>query len=243
VPPVELFERKSLKFAAALQEYFLENWKLEIEAQFQEWLNRLDEEKAADAELPETRSPDLYSFFEALCVLRSDVRKSTRRSHDTFLRFGETLAGFEETLKSLAERLSEERQQRGRLEQTEQREFLTPFAEMLERLNRLGNRLEHPPDVGLLSARRKWAEAWSSLRQGFVLLREHFEQLLREESVLPMETVGQPFDPTKMKAVAVEESDTLPHNTVIEELAAGYFHKGEVLKFAEVKITIRKGDP
>jgi len=60
---------------------------------------------------------------------------------------------------------------------------------------------------------------------------------------LPMETVGQPFDPTKMKAVAVEESDTLPHNTVIEELAAGYFHKGEVLKFAEVKITSRKGDP
>ena len=32
-------------------------------------------------------------------------------------------------------------------------------------------------------------------------------------------------------------------NTVIEELAAGYFHKGEVLKFAEVKIAIRKGDP
>jgi len=243
VPPVELFERKSLTFAAAWQEYFLENWKLEIEARFQEWLNRLDGDKAADAELPEARSPDLYSFFEALCVLRSDVRKSTRRSHDTFLRFGEALAGFEETLKSLAERLSEERQQRVRLEQTGQREFLAPFAEMLERLNRLENRLAHPPDVGLLSARRKWADAWSSLRQGFVLLREHFEQLLREKDILPMETVGHPFDPTKMKAVAVEESDSLPHNTVVEELAAGYFHKGEVLKFAEVKIAIRKGDP
>jgi molecular chaperone GrpE len=243
VPPVELFEWKSLTFAAAWQEYFLENWKLEIEARFQEWLNRLDGDEAADAELPEARSPDLYSFFEALCVLRSDVRKSTRRSHDTFLRFGEALAGFEETLKSLAERLSEERQQRVRLEQTGQREFLAPFAEMLERLNRLENRLAHPPDVGLLSARRKWADAWSSLRQGFVLLREHFEQLLREKDILPMETVGHLFDPTKMKAVAVEESDSLPHNTVIEELAAGYFHRGEVLKFAEVKIAIRKGDP
>jgi molecular chaperone GrpE len=113
---------------------------------------------------------------------------------------------------------------------------------MLERLNRLENRLERPPEVSLLSARRKWAEAWSSLRQGFVLLREHFELLLREEGIMPMQTVGQPFDPTKMKAVAVEESDTLPHNTVLEELAAGYFHKGEVLKFADVKIAIRKGD-
>jgi molecular chaperone GrpE len=221
----------------------LENWKLDIEAQFREWLNRLDGDEAAAAEPAEARSPDLYSFFEALSVLRSDVRKSTRRSHDTFLRFGEALAGFEETLKSLAERLSEERQQRGWREQAGQREFLAPFAEMLERLNRLENRLAHPPEVGLLSARRKWADAWSSLRQGFVLLREHFELLLREDGILPMETVGQPFDPTKMKAVAVEESDSLPHNTVVEELAAGYFHKGEVLKFAEVKITIRKGDP
>ena len=219
----------------------MEDWKREISERFQEWLNRLDEEKAADGESPEARAPDLYSFFEALCVLRSDVRKSTRRSHDTFLRFGETLAGFEETLKSLAERLSEERQQRGRLEQTEQREFLTPFAEMLERLNRLENRLAPTSDVSLLSARRKWAEAWSSLRQGFVLLREHFELLLREEGILPMETVGQPFDPTKMKAVAVEENDTLAHNTVVEELAAGYFHKGDVLKFAEVKISVRRG--
>ena len=30
-------------------------------------------------------------------------------------------------------------------------------------------------------------------------------------------------------------------NTVIEELAAGYLHKDEVLKFAEVKIAINKG--
>lgn len=221
----------------------MENWKLDIETRFQEWLSQLDEEKAADVESAAARSPDLYSFFEALCILRSDVHKSTRRSHDTFLRFGETLAGFEETLKSLAERLSEERQQRGRLEHTAQREFLAPFAEMLERLNRLENRLAHPPEVGLLSARRKWADAWSSLRQGFVLLREHFEQLLRAEGILPMETIGKPFDPTKMKAVAVEENDSLPHNTVVEETAAGYFHKGDVLKFAEVKITIRKGDP
>ncbi|MGA9236485.1 MAG: nucleotide exchange factor GrpE [Desulfobacterales bacterium] len=219
----------------------LEDWKREISERFQEWLNRLDEEMAAEAETPQERVPDLYSFYEALCVLGGDVRKSTRRSHETFVRFGETLEGFETMLRSLGERLTEERQQRGRLEITARREFLVPFAEMLERLNRLENRLARPPDVGLLSARRKWAEAWSSLRQGFVLLREHFELLLREEGILPMETVGQPFDPTKMKAVAVEENDTLAHNTVVEELAAGYFHKGDVLKFAEVKISVRRG--
>lgn len=220
----------------------MEDWQREIEARFQEWLNRLDEEGVAEVDPPEERSPDLYAFFEALCVLRSDVRKSTRRSHETFVRFGETLAGFETTLQSLADRLAEERQQRGRLELSERREFLAPFAEMLERLNRLEDRLKRPPAVGLLSARRRWAAAWSSLGQGFTLLREHFELLLRKEGILPMETVGNLFDPATMKAVAVEESDALPHNTVVEELAAGYFHKGDVLKFAEVKIATRKGD-
>jgi len=44
-----------------------------------------------------------------------------------------------------------------------------------------------------------------------------------------------------MKAVEVEENPSLPHNTVIEEIAAGYLHKDEVLKFAEVKIAIHKG--
>jgi molecular chaperone GrpE (heat shock protein) len=219
----------------------LDDWKQDISERMDEWLDRLNGEEPADVAPPEEETPDLYAFFEALCVLRSEVRKSTRRSHDTFVRFGESLTAFESTLQSLTERLGEERQQRDRLERIADRDLLAPFAQMLERLNRLEDRLDRPPDVGLLSARRRWADAWSSLRQGFVLLREHYEMLLHEKGVVPMETVGRAFDPKTMKAVAVEESDTLAHNTVLEELAAGYLHKGDVLKFAEVKIAVRKG--
>jgi molecular chaperone GrpE (heat shock protein) len=219
----------------------LDDWKQDISERIDEWLDRLNGEEPADLAPTGEQTPDLYAFFEALCVLRSEVRKSTRRSHDTFVRFGESLTAFESTLQSLTERLGEERQQRDRLERIADRDLLTPFAQMLERLNRLEDRLDRPPDVGLLSARRRWADAWSSLRQGFVLLREHYEMLLNEKGVVPMETVGRAFDPKTMKAVAVEESDTLAHNTVIEELAAGYLHKGDVLKFAEVKIAVRKG--
>lgn len=219
----------------------MDNWKVEIEAQIRDWADQLDTEPSAAEPSAAEHAPDLYSFFEALCILQSDVRKSTRRSHDTFLRIGETLAGFEEMLTSLAERQAEERQRDHRLAQSERRALLSPFAEMLERLNRLEDRLKRPPDSGRLFARRKWAAAWLSLEQAAALLREHFAQLLRAEGITPMATVGKPFDPTTMKAVAVEESDTLSHNTVIEELAAGYYHRGDVLKFAEVKIATRKG--
>ncbi|MFZ1986928.1 MAG: nucleotide exchange factor GrpE [Desulfatitalea sp.] len=227
----------------------MDEWKQEIEANFRQWLDMMeagangggDTPAMATAPPDDVQTPDLYAFFEALCVLRSDVSKSSRRSHETFARFGETLEGFEGLLQELSNRLSAERQERGRLEQAAQKRFLMPYAEILERLNRLAQKLAQPPRANLFSARRQWAAAWGSFEQGFTLLREHFELLLRDAGVVAMETVGLGFDPARMKAVAVEENASLPHNTVIEEMAAGYLHKDEVLKFAEVKIAINKG--
>lgn len=227
----------------------MDEWKQEIEENFRQWLDVMaggvnggeDAPSMAAAPLDDAPTPDLYAFFEALCVLRSDVSKSSRRSHETFVRFGETLEGFEGMLRELSDRLSAERKERDRSEQAAQKRFLMPYAEMLERLNRLAQKLAQPPRASLFSARRQWAAAWASFEQGFVLLREHFELLLRDAGVVAMETVGLGFDPARMKAVAVEENASLPHNTVIEEMAAGYLHKDEVLKFAEVKIAINKG--
>lgn len=227
----------------------MDEWKREIEINFRQWLDVVagganegeDALSMAAAPMEEVPAPDLYVFFEALCALRSDVSKSSRRSHETFARFGETLEGFEALLRELSDRLGAERRERGSLEQAAQKRFLMPYAEMLERLNRLAQKLAQPPRVGIFSARRQWAAAWASFEQGFVMLREHYELLLRDAGVVAMQTVGLGFDPTRMKAVAVEENGSLPHNTVIEEIAAGYLHKDEVLKFAEVKIAINKG--
>jgi hypothetical protein len=227
----------------------VDEWKQELEENFKHWLDMMAVEARGDEDAPfraaatldDAPTPDLYAFFEALCALRSDVSKSSRRSHETFVRFSETLEGFEGTLRELSDRLSAERRERASSEQAAQKRFLLPYAELLERLNRLAQKLAQPPQPGFFSARRQWAAAWASFEQGFVLLREHFELLLRDAGIVAMETVGLGFDPTRMKAVAVEENASLPHNTVIEEITAGYLHKDEVLKFAEVKIAINKG--
>jgi molecular chaperone GrpE (heat shock protein) len=208
-------------------------------------MDALDEADTVQSAGPPTTSeqeaPDLYSFFETLCALRADVTKSSRRSHETFTRFGETLEDFQRMLRELSDRLAAERRERGRLEQEARKQFLAPCAQMLERLDRLGQKLAQPPRTNLFSARKRWAAAWASFEQGFHLLREHFAMLLRDAGIVTMETVSQRFDPSRMKAVAVEPNDQLPHNTVIEELAAGYLYNDEVLKFAEVKIAINQG--
>lgn len=219
----------------------VDDWKLQIAANYKKWLDKLETPPLATSPPKDTYRPDLYLFFEALCVLRSDVSKSSRRSHETFARFGDSLDGFERMIREISHRLATEQQQRGRMPLTAQKQFLTPFAQMLERMDRLADKLANPPKAGFFASRRKWAADRTAFKQGFDLLREHFQLLLRDAGVVPMETVGHVFDPAKMKAVAVEHSDTAAHNTVIEELAAGYYLKDEVLKFAEVKIAINKG--
>jgi hypothetical protein len=215
------------------------DWKLEIAENYNEWLDQLEAPTLA-ASPPKDLRPDLYSFFEALCVLRSDVSKSSRRSHETFARFSDSLDGFERTLQDISRHLATEAP-RGRMPPVAQKKLLAPFAQILERMDRLADKLANPPKAGFFTPRRKWVTDWTAFQQGFNLLHEHFKLLLRDAGVIPMETVGHLFDPTKMRAVAIEDSDTLAHNTVIEELAAGYYFKDEVLKFAEVKVAINKG--
>jgi molecular chaperone GrpE (heat shock protein) len=217
------------------------DWKLQITANYKKWLDQLETPPLATSPPKDTHRPDLYSFFEALCVLRSDVSKSSRRSHETFARFGDSLDGFERMIQEISHRLATDRQQSGRMPLSAQKQFLTPFAQMLERMDRLASKLVNPSKAGFFASRRKRAADRTAFKQGFDLLREHFQLLLRDAGIVPMETVGHVFDPTKMKAVAVEHSDTAAHNTVIEELAAGYYLKDVVLKFAEVKIAINKG--
>jgi molecular chaperone GrpE (heat shock protein) len=220
----------------------LDDWKQNIEYRFREWLEQLEEDDLPVQPEAEGAALDLASFYEALCALEGDVRKSSRRSHETFTRFGDTLAGFEGLLQDLAGRLSEERRQRENLEQSARKRFLTPFAEMLDRLRRMEEKIIAPPS-GWVVTRRRWNEAWSGFHEGFALLCDHFEMLLEAADVTRMQTTGRPFDPAAMKAVMVTESDTHPPNTVIEELAAGYYHKDQVLKFAEVNIAVKRKEP
>ncbi|MBT8338542.1 MAG: nucleotide exchange factor GrpE [Desulfatitalea sp.] len=220
----------------------MDNWQQELRQRFELWLDRLDAAPPPENEHSAIETPDLYAFYEALCILGSDVRKGTRRSHDTLVRFGETLHRFEQHLEVVGERLSRQEQDRSRADDDRQRAFLIPYAEMLERLVRLEARLDHPPRPGWLNAGRQWTDAWQNFHQGFTLLREHFEALLNQSGIVKMNTIGEVFDPTRMKAVVVEERNHCEHNTVTEELSAGFLLKGEVIKFAEVKIAVKKGE-
>ena len=81
-------------------------------------------------------------------------------------------------------------------------------------------------------------EDMDGIKNGFEIIVKNFKKLLTEESVKPMNSEGEKFDPYKHEAVLVEEGrDDLPENTILEEITKGYYLKDKVLRPAKVKIS------
>ncbi|MBL7044298.1 MAG: nucleotide exchange factor GrpE [Pirellulaceae bacterium] len=76
---------------------------------------------------------------------------------------------------------------------------------------------------------------FDSLLEGYDLIQNRLRRTMQEQSIVRMECVGKPADPNSMTVIeAVNETGRLP-GTVVEEVRPGYFWKGKVLRFAEVK--------
>lgn len=128
-------------------------WQDEILDHCLSWLEDLQEEPV----ITETEEqPDLYSFYEELCVLRNEFRKNSRRSHETFLQFGEHLGDFKGVMTSLAQRLENLNKEQANTEFLARQGILLQIVEIHERMRRLDEKMKEinaPPPRGHLAPR------------------------------------------------------------------------------------------
>lgn len=216
-------------------------WKDRLRQDFETWLATLDHqpEPEGDLEAPGA-APDLYSFYEQLAAANAEARKANRRTAEAISQWGDTLLRFENCLAPLRESvvaLTATRPKEGRLS----RAHCLVLVEWLDRLHRLARAFTSPPVQRSWWARRDraWREAWEAQRQGFDIVVGHLEDFLEREGVTPLDVLDQPFDPTTMTAVATQIDPTRPDQSVLEELAPGYRHEGELLRPAQVKVSRR----
>jgi molecular chaperone GrpE len=71
--------------------------------------------------------------------------------------------------------------------------------------------------------------------EGIRLVERKLWQVLESEGVSVMESVGQPFDPSRHEAVMVDENAGAA-DTVVDEFQRGYFVHDSVLRPAMVKV-------
>ena len=76
-----------------------------------------------------------------------------------------------------------------------------------------------------------------SLRKGVDMIFRQLEQVLEQEGLKPMETVGQPFNPEFHQAIMQVESEDHEEGIIVEEVQKGYVLKEKVLRPAMVKVS------
>jgi len=78
--------------------------------------------------------------------------------------------------------------------------------------------------------------------EGIRLVERKLRTVLESEGVIPIEAVGQPFDPNLHEAVVHEETREYPDNVVIDEVQRGYRLGDRVLRPALVRVANNPDD-
>lgn len=97
--------------------------------------------------------------------------------------------------------------------------------------------IEHHDDLKRAKKVINALEVEDSVKKGFEMIFKNFKKLLQEEGVKPMKCEGEKFDPYKHDAIMVMQNETVPENTVLEELEKGYYFDKEVLRPAKVVVS------
>ena len=83
----------------------------------------------------------------------------------------------------------------------------------------------------------QWAhDAEKPLVKGVRLIHKKLLVLLETHGVLPFDSVGTPFTPTRHEAVAVADDEDAEPGTVVDELRRGYLWNNELLRPAQVRV-------
>lgn len=79
----------------------------------------------------------------------------------------------------------------------------------------------------------------SELLQGVELTMKGLVGCLEKFQVIPLDAIGQPFDPNVHEALAMDHSDQVAENHILVEFEKGYRYKDKLLRPA--KVVVSKG--
>jgi molecular chaperone GrpE len=134
-----------------------------------------------------------------------------------------------------ARKLAEFDNMRKRTEREKGEYFRTALANFLRDLlpivDSFDSALAHAPTEALQS----------DFGQGVVLIQRQIADLLRKYGLTEVDTSG-PFDPNVHEAVATQDSEDLPKDTILEVLRKGYVLHDRLLRPAWVKVAVRPAE-
>ena len=197
---------------------------------------------------PVDRSCDLYSLWCAMTALTQEVRLQGRaftQLKDTLFRGLEASAAERRNAEAAAQSSAE----MPRSKQAQRREIDT-LLDLRDRVDRGRSAAQSAAEELAPSRRPRWArwlgigrrrarqtqEILAALSQGYGLTLDRLDQALLDLHVSAIRSEGQRFDPQRMTAIAIGETDEVPEGTVVEVYRNGYEWESEVYRPAQVKV-------
>ncbi|MFB3787014.1 MAG: nucleotide exchange factor GrpE [bacterium] len=77
-----------------------------------------------------------------------------------------------------------------------------------------------------------------SYRKGVEIVFQKFMAVLKDQGLIRIESVGQPFDPFIHEAIMQTETGAVKPGTVVAEITPGYFLKDRLLRPARVQVSV-----
>ena len=193
------------------------------------------------------RQCDSYSLWAAVTALTQEVKLQGR----AFQQLSESIASQAERTAAGIRAIYEEREREVQrdAEYRTRKEITGALIDLRDRLTRglesasaAGVRPpEHPPHwLGRLLHKAPAdtaSETAAALLKGYELGLGRLDELLADFNVREIVCRGQEFDPRRMNAIDLEESDTVPDGTVLEVYRSGYEWNDEVFRPAQVKVS------
>lgn len=180
------------------------------------------------------KTVDLHTLLAEMAALKNEIRLESRQ----FKNMLEEMRNFGDALRDQNARLNRDldlaREQAAAGKQKAERGLLLDMLDLRDRLQAgVDAGAAHHPSffARLIPGETRFAE---SMGQGLALTLSRVDDALAGYRVRPLDVVGQPLDPHRMRAVGIETVTDKPDGVVLREARRGFFHGSELLRAAEV---------
>lgn len=173
---------------------------------------------------------DLFSLFSELVAIKNEVRLQAKH--------------VKSALDLVAENKAAHHQQIQRAIQQAKAETIQQQCKLLQQLLELRDRIEsglqladqYQPAAFSLTGRRRDQRMIQSLIDGQQLSLSRLDQILKEANVVPITTLGRPFDPAVMNAVGISHDPAVEDGAVSQQIRRGYRWQEKILRIADVVV-------
>lgn len=190
----------------------------EIDLELSE-LEEYEEDAEQDMEIPESHSNSISNAENKLMSEIKDLRAENEELSDKYKRL---MAEFDNYRKRTVKERTES-------EKYKHEEFLREFLPILDQFK-----------IAFGMQKEIFCEETRSFYDGFRMIYESILQLLDRYEVKMMKVIGESFDPNYHDAIAREETDEFPDNTIISEFSAGYTYKDKIIIHPKVRVAMNK---